>query len=256
MVDHMAVGVEGEQHRFPRLTAPACPQRRTHRARDRDRRGDAAAATHGPLIYNQAYRRVRFSPGSHRMPERGGAARGRRAREKEQHAGERRTRTVGHAPQCRAAQCARDARRRQRDHGGGTRVGSKQQRRARTDASACGRTNHADDAAGASARGAFDHPAQRRRVGLPAREQHDPHRRSRTRHDEGPREGDSRHRRRQREPERGRGQRRAEAAEHHGECPRACVRGPQATQPARRLRHLVSLTAYVKRFTPMRNAAS
>ena len=38
-------------------------------------------------------------------------------------------------------------------------------------------------------------------------------------------------------------QRRTEAAEHHGERPRACVGRPQAPQPAGCFRHLLALTA-------------
>ena len=58
-----------------------------------------------------------------------------------------------------------------------------------------------------------------------------------------PREGHTRNGGRQRESERGRRQRRAETAEHNRERAGARVGSPQTTQPARRLRHLIPLTA-------------
>ncbi len=190
------------------------------------------------------------------MPEGRGAARGRRTSEEKQNAGEGRARTVRDAPQRRAAHVARDAGRRERHHRCGAGIGSEQQRRTRAGARPGRRGDDSDDAASAPAGGALDQPAQCGRAGFIARTQHRPRRGSGTRHDEGPGEGYSRHRGRQREPQRGCGQRRAQAAEHHGERAGACVGRPQATQPARRLGHLVPLTAYVKRFTPIRSAAS
>jgi len=103
LLDDVAVCIEREDSRFPGLARSARPQRHTLAAGHRDRRGDAAAAAHRPAIHRQPHRRMSVPPRPHRMPERRGATGRGRARQEQDHTGERRARAGRHAPACGAA---------------------------------------------------------------------------------------------------------------------------------------------------------
>ena len=254
--DRAARGVERQARGAPRLARPAGPERRARGGRGLDRDRDAVTTPHCDTIDRQAHRRACLRECAQRVPERSRPTRRRGGRHEQRRARRDGAEPCEHTPPRPAREDSPDRWRGAVDRLRGARVGQREQ--LDTHATGRGGSEHADDASGTApdfplceatelSRGRVaPPPARDPQHGRGDPDDHEPG----TDHAHDARcEAHAERRDRTGQPGAREQQRRRAGAR---------VRQPQPPQAGRGapLGHRVELTAYVKRFTPMRNAAS